>query len=162
MAEFDPPAKLRDALPVAEREMRRSRRSWRPVDLGIVFSDRQGLAEALSGTSDRKSQKYRTSMRAIQRWERGATPSPRMRYKLEAYAQRLSESMVAVEFEGNVTVSKDTRFRRIGAAGFQGVYVPELDLNRPVRFERRFWDSYGLPGAVIDDVSWLHLTRVGR
>lgn len=136
-------AGLRNAAPTA--------RTVRPADLFGTYFDRQELAETMSGTANRKSQAYRSAMRRIQRWERGAEPGPRLRGALDqVLSQLLRDRAVAVNFGGTILVSRDERFRDI-----QRVALPSSAFLFEVPFPRAFLASYGLPGARIVDVEYV-------
>ena len=148
---------LDTALRRASTRLHSGTRTYRPAQLrDLTFSDRQALAAYLSGTSVRKSQSYRTAMREIQRVERGQQIGPRYLSKFNAYATKLAQSYVVVDFSGTIRISNDVEHRNIrgvGSARYSGL-LPETALDSDSAFHDRisgFFAVYGVPQMMVAD-----------
>jgi hypothetical protein len=148
---------LDTALRRASAGLHRTQARYRPAQLrDFTFSDRQALAEYISGSRERKSQTYRTAMREIQRAERGARVGPRYLSKFNAYASRLARSYVVVDFSGTIRISSEVSHRNIrgvGGSRYMGL-LPESALDSDAAFHDRisgFFAVYGVPMMMVAD-----------
>lgn len=138
-------------------------REGQPQLRGTRLVERQQLAEYLSGTTNRKSQKYRSAMRNIQRWAKGRKVSKpsllgklrRIRVRAHPYGQGAN-----VEIDGEIYDRPRTIRAHVSSELMDTVTGLWYAGNREAAaeaFEAGVFDSYGAPQLFVTDVSELNI-----
>lgn len=153
--------RLVDALVVAIAELP-TEQSWRQI---VHRMGRSEFAFAVSGATSRKEQSYRTVFRNLQRYEKtGRMPKLSTLQRYQALARIIRQPLLA-SITGIVGVSSDRRERYIpdvliglrAVQRFLKLWGEARYEESAARFEDAFWDSYGVPGAHWEDVTYLSL-----
>jgi hypothetical protein len=153
--------RLVDALVVAIAELP-TEQSWRQI---VHRMGRSEFAFAVTGATSRKEQSYRTVFRNLQRYEKtGRMPNLTTLQRYQALARIIRQPLLA-SITGIVGVSADRRERYIpdvliglrAVQRFLKLWGEAKYEESAARFEDAFWDSYGVPGAHWEDVTYMTL-----